>query len=302
MSVTTDSSIADLLARGGQPTMSFEFFPPKDDAGQEQLVRAVGELEPLRPDFVSVTYGASGSTRSRTLDAARTITTQAGFRTMGHLTCVSQSRAEVEGAIASYADAGIRHILAVRGDPPGGPTAPWQAHPEGLPNATELVRLVKAAGDFCIGVAAFPDAHADRKDFDLDARILAEKEAAGASFAITQLFFDTDAYFRLVERVRALGCRLPILAGIQPVTNLAQIERFATFSGAPLPAPLVRSLHAVAEDPAAVRAVGLEFATTFCDRLLAGGAPGLHFFTLNRSKATAEILANLRATSSAEAP
>ena len=292
----TDASptIADLLAAGERPTMSFEFFPPKDDAGQEQLTRAVRELEPLRPDFVSVTYGASGSTRSRTLDAARTITAQAGFRTMGHLTCVSQSRAEVEGAIASYADAGIRHILAVRGDPPGGPTAPWRAHPQGLANATELVRLVRQAGDFCIGVAAFPDAHADRKDFELDARILLEKEAAGASFAITQLFFSTDSYFRLVERVRALGCRLPILAGIQPVTNLAQIERFATFSGAPLPEPLVSSLHAVAGDPAAVRSVGLGFATRFCDRLLAGGAPGLHFFTLNRSTATAEILANLR--------
>ncbi len=287
-------TIAELLAAGERPTMSFEFFPPRDEAGQEQLTRAVQELEPLRPDFVSVTYGASGSTRGRTLAATRTITTQAGFRTMGHLTCVSQSRAEVEGAIAAYADAGIRHILAVRGDPPGGPTAPWQPHPEGLGNATELVRLVKSAGDFCVGVGAFPDAHADRKDVDLDARILLEKEAAGASFAITQLFFSTDAYFRLVDRVRALGCRLPILAGIQPVTNLAQIERFATFSGAPLPASLVDALHAVADDPAAVRAVGLEFATAFCDRLLAGGAPGLHFFTLNRSKATAEILANLR--------
>lgn len=287
-------TIADLLAAGDHPTMSFEFFPPKDDAGQQQLVRAVGELEPLRPDFVSVTYGASGSTRGRTLDATRTITAQAGFRTMGHLTCVSQSRAEVEGAISSYSEAGISHILAVRGDPPGGPTAPWQPHPEGLRNATELVKLVKSSGDFCVGVAAFPDAHADRKDFTLDARILAEKEAAGASFAITQLFFNTDAYFRLVERVRAIGCQLPILAGIQPVTNLAQIERFATFSGAPLPKPLVDSLHAVADDPAAVRTVGLEFATAFCDRLLAGGAPGLHFFTLNRSKATAEILANLR--------
>ncbi|MGC3954017.1 MAG: methylenetetrahydrofolate reductase [NAD(P)H] [Propionicimonas sp.] len=287
-------TIAELLAAGERPTMSFEFFPPKDDAGQEQLAKAVGELEPLRPDFVSVTYGASGSTRGRTLDAARSITAQAGFRTMGHLTCVSQTRAEVEGAIASYAEAGIGHILAVRGDPAGGPTAPWLPHPGGLQNATELVKLVKSAGDFCIGVAAFPDAHADRKDFDLDARILAEKEAAGASFAITQLFFDTDAYFRLVERVRALGCQLPIVAGIQPVTNLAQIERFATFSGAPLPRPLVAALHAVADDPAAVRQVGLEFATGFCDRLLAGGAPGLHFFTLNRSKATAEILANLR--------
>ena len=287
-------TIADLLSNGTRPTMSFEFFPPKDDTGQVQLHQAIGELEPLQPDFVSVTYGATGSTRSRTLDATRMITSRTGFRTMGHLTCVSQSVAEVRGAIESYAGAGIRHILAVRGDPPGGPTAPWQQHPEGLANATELVRLVKRTGDFCVGVAAFPDAHPDRSDFELDARVLAEKEEAGAEFAITQLFFTADAYFRLVERVRAIGCRLPIIAGIQPVTNLAQIERFATFSGADLPGPMVAALHAVADDPAAVRAVGLEIATTLCDRLLAGGAPGLHFFTLNRSKATAEILANLR--------
>lgn len=274
--------------------MSFEFFPPKDDPGQQQLERAIGELEPLHPDFVSVTYGATGSTRSRTIDATRMITARTGFRTMGHLTCVSQSEAEVRGAIESYTEAGIRHILAVRGDPPGGPTAPWQPHPEGLANATELVRLVKRTGDFCVGVAAFPDAHPDHSDFELDARLLAEKEQAGAEFAITQLFFTADAYFRLVERVRALGCQLPIIAGIQPVTNLAQIERFATFSGAALPTAMVNALHAAADDPAAVRAVGLDLATALCDKLLAGGAPGLHFFTLNRSKATAEILANLR--------
>lgn len=287
-------TIADLLAAGTHPTMSFEFFPPKDDAGQSQLEAAISDLESLRPDFVSVTYGATGSTRSRTIDATRMVTERTDLRTMGHLTCVSQSTAEVEGAIRSYAEVGIRHILAVRGDPPGGPTAPWSAHPQGLANATELVRLVKATGDFCVGVAAFPDAHPERSDFALDARVLAEKEAAGAEFAITQLFFDPDAYFRLVERVRALGCELPILAGIQPVTNLAQIERFASFSGAALPQAMVSALHAVADDPAAVRSVGLEIATRLCDRLLAGGAPGLHFFTLNRSKATAEILANLR--------
>ena len=287
-------TIADLLRSGAHPTMSFEFFPPKDAAGQQQLERAITELEPLGPDFVSITYGATGSTRSRTIDATRMVTERTSLRTMGHLTCVSQSTAEVEGAIRSYAEVGVRHILAVRGDPPGGPTAPWSRHPEGLANATELVRLVKATGDFCVGVAAFPDAHPEHSDFALDARILAEKEQAGADFAITQLFFDADAYFRMVDRVRALGCQLPILAGIQPVTNVAQIERFAAFSGAALPEPVVSALHAVADDPAAVGQVGLEIATRLCDRLLAGGAPGLHFFTLNRSKATVEILANLR--------
>lgn len=295
MSTTRSApSIADLLAAADSPTMSFEFFPPKDDTGQAQLLTAIGGLEPLRPDFVSITYGATGSTRSRTIHATRLIQAQTSAITMGHLTCVSQAVAELRGAIEAYAEAGVSHILAVRGDPPGGPTAPWTRHPEGLDNATELVRLVKASGDFCVGVAAFPDGHPEHFDFELDARILAEKEQAGAAFAITQLFFDADAYFRLVERVRRIGCQLPIIAGIMPVTNVNQIERFATLSGAALPAPLVARLHAVADDPAAVRAVGLEVATELSDRLLAGGAPGLHFFTQNRSKATVEILAKLR--------
>nr|WP_300151721.1 methylenetetrahydrofolate reductase [NAD(P)H] [Propionicimonas sp.] len=287
-------TIADLLASRDHATMSFEFFPPKDDAGQTQLLDAIGGLDPLHPDFVSVTYGASGSTRARTIDATRLIRTRTQATTMGHLTCVSQSVAEIRGAVAAYADAGITHILAVRGDPPGGPTAPWQRHPEGLDHATDLVRLVKDAGDFCVGVGAFPDGHPEHFDFDLDARVLAEKEQAGAEFAITQLFFDADAYFRLVERIDRLGCRLPIVAGIMPVTYVGQIERFAALSGADLPARVVARLREVADDPAAVRAVGLEIATELCDRLLAGGAPGLHFFTQNRSKATAEILAALR--------
>jgi methylenetetrahydrofolate reductase (NADPH) len=291
---TPGRTIADLLATGERPTMSFEFFPPKDDAGTAQLLDAIGGLGALHPDFVSVTYGANGSTRARTIEATRLIRSRTSAITMGHLTCVSQSVAELEGAIGSYADAGISHILAVRGDPPGGPSAPWQRHPDGLDHATELVRLVKAAGDFCVGVGAFPDGHPERFDLDLDARVLAEKEQAGADFAVTQLFFDADAYFRLVDRVRARGCTLPIVAGIMPVTVVSQIERFAALSGAELPAPVVARLRAVADDPASVRRVGLEIAVELCDRLLAGGAPGLHFFTQNRSHATAEILARLR--------
>ena len=274
--------------------MSFEFFPPKDDAGIAQLVEAITALRPLRPDFVSVTYGATGSSRERTIDATKLITARTDALTMGHLTCVSQSTTELRGAVQAYAEAGVRHILAVRGDPPGGPTAPWQRHPEGLDNATELVRLVKESGDFCVGVGAFPDGHPEHHDFDLDARILAEKQQAGAEFAITQLFFDAEAYFRLVERVRAIGCTLPIIAGIMPVTTISQIERFAGFSGAPLPDAVVSRLHAVADDPAAVRAVGVDIAVELCDTVLAGGAPGLQFFTQNRSRATAQILSALR--------
>lgn len=274
--------------------MSFEFFPPRDDAGQAQLLDAIGGLDPLHPDFVSVTYGATGSTRARTIDATRLIQARTSAITMGHLTCVSQSVAELEGAIDAYAEAGVEHILAVRGDPPGGPTARWERHPEGLDHATDLVKLVKARGNFCVGVGAFPDGHPEHFDDELDARVLAEKEQAGAEFAITQLFFDADAYLRLVERIDRLGSRLPVIAGIMPVTNVNQIERFASLSGADLPASVVARLRAVADDPASVRSVGLDIATELCDRLLAGGAPGLHFFTQNRSKATVQILAKLR--------
>lgn len=287
-------TIADLLAAGDHPTMSFEFFPPKDDAGTTTLLDAVEALRPLHPDFVSVTYGATGSSRERTIDATKLIQARTHGLTMGHLTCVSQSRSELRQTIGAYADAGVNHILAVRGDPPGGPSAPWQRHSEGLDNATELVKLIKETGDFCVGVGAFPDGHPEQHDVALDARILADKEQAGAEFAITQLFFDADAYFRLVDRVRAVGCQMPIIAGIMPVTNIAQIERFAGFSGADLPDPVVARLRAVAADPAAVRQVGVEIAVELCDRLLAGGAPGLQFFTQNRSKATGEILARLR--------
>lgn len=288
-------TIAEMLRDRTSPSFSFEFSPPRDDAGFEQLAQTILDLDPLGPDFISITYGASGSTRDRTIAATRFVKKHSQARTMGHLTCVSQSRAEIRGALASYQDAGITHILAIRGDPPGGPTAPWQRHPDGLDNATELVRLVKEAGDFCVGVAAFPDAHPERSNVDLDARVLVAKEEAGAEFAITQLFFDADAYFRLVERVRALGSELPIVAGIMPITNVGQLERFADLSGAPMPASIIERLHAVADDPAAVRAVGLEIMVELTQRLLAGGAPGLQFFTLNRSKASAAILSQLRA-------
>lgn len=288
-------TVADLLASGDRPTMSFEFFPPKDDPGTAQLLETIAGLQDLRPDFVSVTYGATGSSRERTVDATKLISERTAAITVGHLTCVSQSVGELRGAIEAYAQADVRHVLAVRGDPTGGPTAAWQSHPEGLDNATALVRLVKESGDFCVGVGAFPDGHPEHHDVDLDARILAEKEQAGAEFAITQLFFDPDSYFRLIERIRRLGCELPIIAGIMPVTNIAQIERFAAFSGADLPTPVVARLRAVADDPSAVREVGVEIAVELCDRLLAGGAPGLQFFTQNRSKATGEILRRLRA-------
>ncbi|MDR1431489.1 MAG: methylenetetrahydrofolate reductase [NAD(P)H] [Propionibacteriaceae bacterium] len=287
----SEFSVAQSLAAA--PTMSFEFFPPKTDAGLESLRNAVRELEPLKPDFVSVTYGASGSTRDRTLAATRFIQQQTSVATMGHLTCVGQTADDLRSVLGSYAKLKVRHILALRGDPSGGPTAPWHTHPGGLANATELVRLAKAEGDFSVGVAAFPDAHPEHHDFELDARILLDKQEAGAEFAITQLFFRAESYFALVRRLRRLGCTMPVIAGIMPVTDVSQVERFAQLSGAEMPAPLANRLREVAGDPQAVAQVGLEIALELCRELLAGGAPGLHFFTQNRSTATKRILAAL---------
>ncbi len=286
-------SIADLLAAGHRPLFSFEFFPPKDEIQQRQLWQTVRELESLGPDFVSVTYGASGSTRERTIMATEAIALHTTLRPMAHLTCASQSREQLRRVIGSYAGAGIHHVLAIRGDMPGGPTVTWERHPEGLNNATELVALVRELGDFCIGVAAFPDAHPERHDFDLDARVLVAKAEAGASFAITQLFFTADHYFALVARIRALGCELPIIPGIMPITNVRQVTRFAELSGAPLPSSVTDRINEVADDDDQVRRVGIQIGTELSEELLSRGAPGLHFYTMNRSRATREIYANL---------
>ena len=283
-------TITELLRRGDRPLFSFELFPPKDDDQTKLLWDTVRRLEALGPDFVSVTYGASGSTRDRTIEVTRGIAEHTTLRTMAHLTCASQPRDRLRRVVGAYADAGIRHVLTIRGDMPGGPTQPWVQHPEGLANATQLVELVNSLGDFCIGVAAFPDLHPEHHDADLDARILLAKEQAGAGFAISQLFFTADRYFELVDRVRALGSELPIIPGIMPVTRLSQIQRFAELSGADLPSWVVARLEAAGEDPAAVRRVGVELAIELSQRLLEGGAPGLHFITMNRSTATLEIL------------
>jgi methylenetetrahydrofolate reductase (NADPH) len=287
------ATVTELLAAGDRPLVSFELFPPKDDDQARVLWDTVRRLEALGPDFVSVTYGASGSTRDRTIDVTRAIAENTTLRTMAHLTCASQSRDRLRRVVGSYADAGIRHILTIRGDMPGGPTQPWVRHPEGLANATELVELVNDLGDFCIGVAAFPDLHPERQDAELDARILVEKQRAGAGFAISQLFFTAERYFELVDRVRSLGSDLPIIPGIMPVTRLNQIQRFAELSGADLPRFVVDRLNAAGDDPAAVRRVGVELATELSRQLLEGGAPGLHFITMNRSTAALEIHENL---------
>jgi len=285
-------SIPRMLEQEGT-SYSFEFFPPTDDAGERTLWEAIRHLERIRPTFVSVTYGAGGSTRDRTVRVTGRIARETTLTPMAHLTCVRSSVAELRQVVGEYAGAGIRNVLALRGDPPGGPGTPWTPHVEGLNHADELVALIRSLGNFTVGVAAFPDGHPESLDLDQDADVLVRKADAGAEFAVTQFVFDADSYVRLRDRVVARGRELPIIPGLMPVTSFRQVRRMAEMSGTPLPAAVVARLEAVADDPSAIRAVGVQIATELSQRLLAEGAPGLHFYTMNRSLATLEVYANL---------
>ncbi len=276
-----------------RPVFSVEFFPPKDEPGAAELWRAVRRLEPLDPAFVSVTYGAGGSSRDRTIRTTARIATETTLVPMAHLTAVSHSIAELRQVVGAYAAAGIPNILAVRGDPPGDPLGEWVAHPEGLTYAEELVALVKGVGDFCVGVAAFPYGHPRSPDPDSDLRHLLAKIDAGADFAISQLFLEPAGFLRLRDRLAAAGCAAPLLPGIMPLTTVRTLHRGPELSGAPLPADLVERLERHADDPKAFRAAGMDETARLCERLLAEGVPALHFYTLNRSPATAELVLRL---------
>jgi len=285
-------SVREALQSDG-PTFSFEFMPTKTAEEDAQLWKTIRELERLRPDFVSVTYGAGGSTRARTIEITERIASDTTLLPVAHLTAVNHSVSELRTIAGNFAATGVTNVLALRGDPPGDVEGEWVKHPEGLQYASELVTLLKAHGDFTVGVAAFPFQHPRSRGVDEDTRWFVEKCRSGADYAITQMFFDAEDYLRLRDRVTAAGCDVPIIAGLMPVTNVGIIKRSEKLSGAPFPAKLAARFEAVAHEPAAVRAMGIYETSKLAERLLDEGVPGVHFYTLNRSKATREVWANL---------
>ncbi|MFN3653542.1 MAG: methylenetetrahydrofolate reductase [NAD(P)H] [Armatimonadota bacterium] len=285
--------IIDCFGRG-EPVFSFEFFPPKTEEGVRSLFRTAAELAELKPSFVSVTYGAGGSTRDLTIDLVSRIKRELDLEAMAHLTCVGHTADELGGVLDRLRDGGIENVLALRGDPPRGESA-FVRTDGGFGYASELAAFIRSRDGFCIAGACYPECHVESPDAESDLRHARQKVDAGVEFLITQLFFDPDCYFRYVERARAAGIRVPIVPGIMPVTNVSQLERFTSMCGASIPEALRQKLDRVRDDEQAVISAGIEWATDQCRALLEGGAPGIHFYTLNRSLSSRMVYLNLRA-------
>jgi methylenetetrahydrofolate reductase (NADPH) len=283
----------DELLGGPEPVFSFEFFPPRTPQGEQNLYAAISELRSLEPSFVSVTYGAGGSTRSKTIEIVRHIREQYGLEAMAHFTCVGATVPELRATLDELQAVGIDNVLALRGDPPAGEES-WVKTEGGLEYSRELVQLIKSDYPFAIGAACFPETHIHATSPAADLDYLAEKVAAGADFLITQLFFENELYFDFVARARSAGVSVPILPGILPITQIGQLERMTEMCGASIPSGLRHELHAREGQPEAVIDFGVAYATLQCAELLAAGAPGIHFYTLNRSPATRAILGALK--------
>jgi methylenetetrahydrofolate reductase (NADPH) len=278
-------------------TVSVEFFPPKDDAGEARLWEASSALETITPDFISVTYGAGGSTRDRTIQITKEITKRTGRGTVAHLTCVGSTKEELIEILTQYKGAGIKSILALRGDPVGGPAASWVTTNGGFDHADQLVELAISQGGFDVGVAAFPDGHpASNGNSEKDIDVLIRKEELGATFATTQFFFESSKWEKLVSKLEARGSKLPVIAGILPITNVKQLLRMAELGGTPIPEKISKLFNEISEDPDAVRKAGADLATKLCEELIALKVPGLHFYTMNTAVATLEICQNLGLT------
>ena len=283
----------DHILEQQRPVFSFEFFPPKTDEGMEQLKQTLHDLKEDQPAYVSVTYGAGGTTRNRTIEITKWIKQDLGVEAMAHLSCVGEPVGGLRAILDAMRDVGIENVLALRGDPPRGETE-WKAHPGGLKYSTELAKLIGENYDFAIGAACFPEVHPEAPDMAHDLKFLKDKVASGVGFLITQLFYDNELYFDFVDEARAAGINVPIVPGIMPVTNFGQIKRITQMCGATIPESFEHELAARADDPAALTELGVAYATLQCAELLARGAPGIHFYTLNRSPATRAILAALR--------
>jgi methylenetetrahydrofolate reductase (NADPH) len=292
--------IPDILARD-RPCFSFEFFPPKTEGGVAALMMAAAQLRSLAPAFVSVTYGAGGSTRARTLDVVKAMHHELGLEVMAHLTCIGATRRDLYGILTELKKAGIENILALRGDRPSGPSAEALELGE-FRHASDLIRFVTSEFDFCVGAACYPEKHLESPDVASDISALAAKVEAGASFLISQLFFDNARFYDFLRRVRDAGIGVPIIPGIMPITGVDQVKRFTTMCGATIPEPLVRELEDRRDQPEAVLDLGVAYAALQCADLLAAGVPAIHFYTLNRSPAARAVVSALLVAERIRAP